>query len=159
MFSQSGVLLFLFGVCGFCGFWLLLFGFLCDCCFPLLLACLSSFTDWCLVHRQQSRKQKKNMVLVYLFQDLWTLVTLSPSQPLSLCWPFSTACYLPGNVSESVLIGYHSSQHAFVSYALKAHRLEAFLKLGTFSLKFLAHFGHCSAHGIHAFAGLFHSVR
>ena len=50
---------FLFGVCGFCGFWLLLFGFLCVCCFPLLLACLSSFTDWCLVHRQQSREQKK----------------------------------------------------------------------------------------------------
>ena len=27
--------------------------------FPLLPACLSSFTDWCLVHRQQSREQKK----------------------------------------------------------------------------------------------------
>ena len=28
--------------------------------FPLLPACLSSFTDWCLVHRQQSREQKKH---------------------------------------------------------------------------------------------------
>ena len=25
---------------------------------PSLPACLSSFTDWCLVHRQQSREQK-----------------------------------------------------------------------------------------------------
>ena len=48
------------GVFG-CGFWLLLFGFLCVCCFPLLLACLSSFTDWCLAHRQQSREQKKDL--------------------------------------------------------------------------------------------------
>ena len=50
-----------FRFCGVfvCGFWLLLFGFLCVCCFPLLLACLSSFTDWCLAHRQQSREQKK----------------------------------------------------------------------------------------------------
>ena len=31
--------------------------------FPLLLACLSSFTDWCLVHRQQSREQKKKKML------------------------------------------------------------------------------------------------
>ena len=36
-----------------------LFGFLCVCCFPLLLVCLSSFTDWCLVHRKQSHEQKK----------------------------------------------------------------------------------------------------
>ena len=31
--------------------------------FPLLPACLSSFTDWCLVHRQQSREQKKTMTI------------------------------------------------------------------------------------------------
>ena len=51
-----------FCLCGVfvCGFWLLLFGFLCVCCFPLLLACLSSFTDWCIVHRQQSREQKSD---------------------------------------------------------------------------------------------------
>ena len=50
-----------FFLCGVfvCGFLLLLFGFLCVCCFPLLLACLSSFTDWCIAHRQQSREQKK----------------------------------------------------------------------------------------------------
>ena len=29
-------------------------------CFPLLLACLSSFTNWCTAHRQQFREQKKN---------------------------------------------------------------------------------------------------
>ena len=29
--------------------------------FPSLPACLSSFTDWCLVHKQQSREQKKNL--------------------------------------------------------------------------------------------------
>ena len=28
--------------------------------FPSLPACLSSFTDWCLVHRQQSREQKSH---------------------------------------------------------------------------------------------------
>ena len=27
--------------------------------FPSLPACLSSFTDWCLVHKQQSREQKR----------------------------------------------------------------------------------------------------
>ena len=32
-------------------------------CFPLLLACLSSFTDWCTAHRQQFREQKKTSTL------------------------------------------------------------------------------------------------
>ena len=45
------VFVFFFGV-AFVWFSLCLF-------FPLLPACLSSFTDWCLVHRQQSREQKK----------------------------------------------------------------------------------------------------
>ena len=35
----------------------LFFGFVS--CFPLLLARLSSFTDWCTAHRQQFREQKK----------------------------------------------------------------------------------------------------
>ena len=40
-----------FGFCGLfvCGFWLPLFGFL-VLVLPLLPACLTSFTDWCLVH-------------------------------------------------------------------------------------------------------------
>ena len=61
--AKGTCLVAVFCFCGLfvCGFWLLLFGFLCVCCFPLLLACLSSFTDWCLVHRQQSREQKKNI--------------------------------------------------------------------------------------------------
>ena len=55
-------------LCG-CGFLFLWFVCLCflvafvwfSLClfFPLLPACLSSFTDWCLVHRQQSREEKK----------------------------------------------------------------------------------------------------
>ena len=58
----SGVVSVLFGVCGFlvCAFWFALFGFFWCFLFPSLPACLSSFTDWCLVHRQQSREQKTN---------------------------------------------------------------------------------------------------
>ena len=37
--------------------------------FPLLPACLSPFTDWCLVHRQQSREQKNDRLL-HLPDDL-----------------------------------------------------------------------------------------
>ena len=55
-----GVLVF-FGICGswfVClgNFWFV-FGFVS--CFSLLLARLSSFTDWCTAHRQQFREQKK----------------------------------------------------------------------------------------------------
>ena len=46
--------------------------------FPLLPACLSSFTDWCLVHRQQSREQKKNPLAEWLMQHIhYTLVQTS----------------------------------------------------------------------------------
>ena len=65
-FTKGTCLAVVFCLCGVfvCGFWLLLFGFLCVCCFPLLLACLSSFTDWCIVHRQQSREQKKTLIVL-----------------------------------------------------------------------------------------------
>ena len=35
------------------------FGFWFVSCSLCLLACLSSFTDWCIAHKQQSREQKK----------------------------------------------------------------------------------------------------
>ena len=69
------------GICRFCGFGVFAWfcgGFVCGLvflfglfacfrfvfgfvsCFPLLLARLSSFTDWCTAHRQQFREQKKS---------------------------------------------------------------------------------------------------
>ena len=58
-----GVLV-LFGVWCLCFFWFVCLGFfwfVCGfvSCFPLLLARLSSFTDWCTAHRQQFREQKR----------------------------------------------------------------------------------------------------
>ena len=60
------------GICCVCGVWFVCvfflfvvfwfgfaFGFCFVSCSLCLLACLSSFTDWCIAHKQQSREQKK----------------------------------------------------------------------------------------------------
>ena len=39
------------------------FGFCFVSCSLCILACLSSFTDWCIAHKQQSREQKKSFHL------------------------------------------------------------------------------------------------
>ena len=51
--------------------------------FPLLPACLSSFTDWCLVHRQQSREQKR-ILTCYLFRVLYPALASASGSRLDL---------------------------------------------------------------------------
>ena len=82
------------GICCVCGVWFLcvfcfVCGFLVRFCFrflfcflfPCLLACLSSFTDWCIAHKQQSREQKNSVV----GSTLGLLGTASAGAQRTLC--------------------------------------------------------------------------